>query len=281
MALEGFEAYIATGFEADGGSIEGVGYWNYGLMYFITVAELLREITRGELDLLAQPRLRDIAAYPPGMALAAPNRFINFGDSTETQTLSAGVVNRLAERTGVDDLRALLVPLGGGAQIRGRAYHGRVRQTLRLQFLFQAADHLPLRRRGGTARSPLPPLEPRDFVLPDTGVIKFAGQTDAGKTVLLVAKAGHNGGHHSHTDVGQFIVSVDGESLIPDPGRGLYSKEYFRAGRYQNIFNNSYSHSVPRIGGQLQAAGAGVWRHAPFSRHDHRARAARRIRNSP
>ena len=67
-----------------------------------TEAELLREITGGELDLLTTPRMRDIAAYAPGMVLVAPNRFINFGDATETLSISAGVVNRLAERTGVE-----------------------------------------------------------------------------------------------------------------------------------------------------------------------------------
>ncbi len=254
MALEGFEAYIATGFEADGGSIEGVGYWNYGLMYFITVAELLREMTRGELDLLAQPRLRDIAAYPPALALAAPNRFVNFGDSTETQTLSAGAVNRLAERTGVGDLRALLVPLGGAHQSEA----GHISGAHAKRFGYNFYSKLPIIFRVAAwwdCTQPAPTLEPRDIYLPDTGIIKFAGQTESGKPVLLVAKSGHNGGHHSHNDVAQFIVSVNGESLIPDPGRGLYSKDYFRQGRYQNIFNNSYGHSVPRIGGQLQAAG--------------------------
>ena len=111
LVLEGFEAYIATGFEADGGSIEGVGYWNYGLMYYVSVAELLREISGGELDLLAQPRLRDIAAYPPGMVLVAPDRFINFGDALEGQTIASGIANRLVERTGVDQLKALLAPI--------------------------------------------------------------------------------------------------------------------------------------------------------------------------
>ena len=62
MVLEGFEAYLATGFEADGGSIEGIGYWNYGLMYYVTLAELLRERTGGELDLLAAPRLGTLPA---------------------------------------------------------------------------------------------------------------------------------------------------------------------------------------------------------------------------
>jgi hypothetical protein len=255
LALEGFEAYIATGFEADGGSIEGVGYWNYGLMYYVTVAELLREITRGELDLLAHPRLRDIAAYPPGMALAAPNRFINFGDSTETQTLSAGIINRLAERTGVGDLRALLVPLGEGTHT---SEAGHVAQAHAKRFGYNFYSKLPTIFRYAAwwdCTQPIPALEQRDFILPDTGLIKLAGKTQAGKTVLLVAKAGHNDGHHSHTDVGTLIVNVAGESLLPDAGRGYYSKDYFRQARYDNIFNNSYSHSVPRLNGQLQTPG--------------------------
>ena len=52
-----------------------------------------------------------------------------------------------------------------------------------------------------------------------------------------------------------FIYNVDGDSLIPDAGRGKYSKAYFRAGRYDNVFNNSIGHNVPRIGGKLQAPG--------------------------
>jgi hypothetical protein len=262
LVLEGFEAYLATGFEADGGSIEGVGYWNYGLMYYIIVAELLRELTGGALDLLAQPRLRDIAAYPPGMALAAPNRFINFGDATETMTLSAGVVNRLAERTGVDSLRTLFVPPVGGAHA---SEAGRQAGTKRFGYNFYSK--LPVIFRYAAwwdCTQPVPPLEQRDFYLPDTGLIKLVGHTTDDKIVLLVTKSGHNDGHHSHTDVGTFIVNVDGESLIPDPGRGQYSKEYFRKARYENIFNNSYSHSVPRIGGQLQAAGPEFGGHRQF-----------------
>ncbi|MBN1681471.1 MAG: heparinase II/III family protein [Anaerolineae bacterium] len=240
LVLEGFEAYIATGFEADGGSIEGVGYWDYGLMYYITVAELLREITGGELDLLAQPRLKDIASYPVGMALAAPDRFINYGDATERQHLAVGVVNRLVERTGVDELRALFVPLDRDKR-----------------FGFNPISKLPVIMRHAAwwdETQATPDLEPHDFYLPDSGVIKFTGQTTDGRQVILSAKAGHNGGHHSHTDVATFILNVGGESLIPDAGRGLYSKQYFREQRYDNIFNNSYSHNVPRFDGALQAA---------------------------
>jgi hypothetical protein len=240
QVLEGFEAYIATGFEADGGSIEGIGYWNYGLMYYVTVAELLRERTGGKLDLLAAPRLREIARYPLAAALS-PGRYLNFGDAEEPTALSPGVVQRLAARTGVDDLRWLI----SGP----RAPEGRGVPTAKLAITLRDAAWWD-----GVAR-PFPAAARQDATLPDSGVIRLTGQTTDGRPVALATKAGHNDGHHSHADVATFILHVDGESLLCDPGRGKYSKEYFRLPRYENIFCNSFGHGVPTIGGQLQSPG--------------------------
>jgi hypothetical protein len=246
MALEGFEAYIATGFEADGGSIEGPGYWSYGMLYYVTLAELLRERSAGQIDLLAARRLQDIAHYPPGMALS-PGIFINFGDATERLALHAGIVQRLAERSGVTELRDLLVE-PGKLEGAGVSY-------AKLAIILRDAAWWDGKI------TPFPKEARQDFFLPHCGVIKMNGKTKQGKPVVLAAKAGHNDGHHSHTDVGMFVVHIGseehggGESLLCDPGRGLYSKEYFRQPRYQNIFCNSLGHSVPRIGGHLQAPG--------------------------
>ena len=238
--LEGFEAYIATGFEADGGSIEGISYWNYGLMYYVTLAELLRERTNGQLDLLAAPRMKDIARYPLVTALS-PGTYVNFGDATEELALAPGIVQRLSERTGVDDLRALLTD---PSQIEGRGV-----STAKLAIMLR-----DIAWWDGQLR-PFPATAHQDVYLPDCAVIKLVGQTTKGRPVALAAKAGHNDGHHSHTDVSHFILHVDGESLLCDPGRGLYSREYFRQPRYANVFCNSIGHSVPRIGGHLQAPG--------------------------
>ncbi|MFC1960560.1 heparinase II/III family protein [Chloroflexota bacterium] len=250
LALEGFETYIATGFEADGGSIEGVGYWNYGMLYVVIVAELLREISGGALDLLAQPRIKQIAEYPPGMALVAPNRFINYGDAKEVQSVAPGIGQRIAERTGVDQLRALIAPLT-------EDYPFGMNPIAKLPVMMRNAawwDHSAAR----------PTLEQRDFTLPECGTIKFVGQTADELPVVLSTKAGHTDGHHVHTDIATFILNVGGETFIPDSGRGKYSKEYFRQARYENIFNNSYSHNVPRIGGALQAPGPEFGGHQRF-----------------
>ncbi len=240
QVLEGFETFIATAFEADGGSIEGPGYWNYGMVYYVTLAELLRERTGGELDLLAAPRMIDIARYPLGMALSE-GLFIDFGDAVERTAFEPGILQRIAERTGVRELRQLTLPAD------------------RLEGFGVAAAKLAIVLRDcawwdGETKS-LPAAARADFFLPDCGIAKFTGRAGQQKPVVLAAKAGHNDGHHSHTDVASFIYHIDGESLICDPGRGRYNKEYFRENRYKNIFCNAIGHSVPRIGGQLQAPG--------------------------
>jgi hypothetical protein len=94
-----------------------------------------------------------------------------------------------------------------------------------------------------------------DTYLPLGGVARLTTRTPQGSPVVLAIKAGHNDENHNQNDVGSFILHVDGESLLTDPGRGLYTRQYFGPERYENIFANSYGHSVPRIGGQKQKEG--------------------------
>jgi hypothetical protein len=83
----------------------------------------------------------------------------------------------------------------------------------------------------------------------------LTARTSSGASVVLAIKAGHNDENHNQNDVGSFILHVDGETLLTDPGRGLYTRQYFGPERYENGFANSYGHSVPRIGGQMQKEG--------------------------
>jgi hypothetical protein len=238
IVLEGFEAYLATAFESDGGSLEGVGYWNYGLLYYVALAERLRERTAGQLDLFANPRLRDIARFPLAMALS-PGRFLNFGDADERIELHPGIIQRLAERTGIDGLPGLVQYTADGSG------YGAAKLAIVMRDIawWDGRTH------------PFPAQAREDWYLPACAVTKFTGHTAQGRPIILAAKAGNNDGHHLHTDIGHFVVDLDGESLLCDPGRGLYSRDYFGARRFENIFCNSFGHSVPRIGGRLQVAG--------------------------
>jgi hypothetical protein len=240
IVLEGLKAYVETGFETDGGSLEGIGYWNYGLLYYVALAELLNERTGGEIDLLAEPRVQEIARYPLAIALAL-GKYFNFADAADEDALQPGIIQRLAERTGVGDLVGLIIPYD--TKVWRGFFASKLAIVLRDLAWWDGQLH------------PFPAAARQDAYLPACALVKSSGLTSQGKPVILAAKAGYNSGHHYHLDIGHFIVSVDGENLLCDPGRGLYSQDYFREGRFENIFANSFGHSVPRIGGRLQMPG--------------------------
>ena len=78
--------------------------------------------------------------------------------------------------------------------------------------------------------------QPNDVHLPIAGVVRLAILAPDEAPVVLIAKAGHNDENHNQNDVGSFILHVNGESLLTDPGPGLYTRDYFRAARYENVF---------------------------------------------
>ena len=234
IAFSGLQTFLATAFESDGSSNEGVGYWHYGLINLIALAEMLRARSGGALDPLASPRLRQIAAYPPAMQLSG-SVFAAFSDCDETTDFNFGIIQRLAERTDVAALRNLTAkPAEPGSDWR-------IQMHLRNLLWWDGVQ------------ADAPAIS--DAVLTAPGIARLVGVTAAGAPYAVAIKAGHNEENHNQNDIGSFVLHVEGENLLTDPGRGLYSRHYFGPNRYDNIFANSYGHSVPRVGGELQAPG--------------------------
>lgn len=234
LVMRGLQAFLDTAFESDGSSNEGVGYWHYGLINLIALAEMLRARSGAALDPLASPRLRQIAAYPPAMQLSG-SVFAAFSDCDETTDFNFGIIQRLAERSGVAALRNLT------AKPAEPGIDWRIQMQIRNLLWWDGVQP------DATAIT--------DAVLSAPGIARLTGKTAAGVPYVAAIKAGHNEENHNQNDIASFVLHVDGENLLTDPGRGLYSRQYFGPNRYDNIFANSYGHSVPRIGGQLQAPG--------------------------
>jgi hypothetical protein len=234
--LDGLDTFLETAFAEDGASEEGVDYWNYGLSNVIALSEMLRRRTGGAVNLLASERMRRIAAYPARVMLS-PGRYFSYSDSREEAAFHPGLVQRLVEESGA---RELLPVLAEPAALRvGHASFGALWRAL---LWWDGA------RPGAEAIG--------DAALPSAEVVRMTGTTAGGAPVVLAAKAGHNAVSHNHNDAGTFILHVDGETLLCDPGSGKYSVRYFSEHRYENPFANSYGHSVPRIGGALQSEGS-------------------------
>jgi hypothetical protein len=234
LALAGLRVFLEAAFEPDGSSTEGVGYWHYGLMNFVALAEMLCACTNGAIDLLDSGHVRAIAAFPAKLLLSSSN-FATFSDCPDVINFNPGIIARLAERTGERSLLNLLTPPASIERPAG------LTMMLRNVLWWDGSYH-----KGGPVG---------DAYLPLGGVARLTTRTPQGSPVVLAIKAGHNDENHNQNDMGSFILHVDGESLLTDPGRGLYARQYFGPERYENIFANSYGHSVPRIGGQMQKEG--------------------------
>jgi hypothetical protein len=228
-----------SGFSADGICLEGMDYWTYGFGYFVAFAELLKDRSQGQIDLLGHPalveRLAAIAAFPAEGRLG--NRdFARFSDALDEFRYPPGVVSRLAQRLGAPQgLPASL------AETLADDTYCRWARRLR-DFLWTAP--------GNEAPGPTDPV--RWFA--DSQWLVARGRAHD-QAVGLAAKGGHNDEPHNHNDLGAFQLVVGDHAYLDDLGAGRYERDYFREGRYGYFVNSSRSHSVPLVNGQEQAAG--------------------------
>jgi hypothetical protein len=231
-ALESLKVYIKESFNEDGSTEEGILYWNYGISMFVIFSEMLRASTENKIDLLNINKMKNIAKFPSKIQLSL-NVFATFSDISETgRIFHPGIIERLSKRTNEKFLLSLIT------------------NTSKLDW-FGISNLLRyiLWWSGKTTEK----IKIDDSILPNVGITKLTKNE-----IRIITKTGNNGESHNHNDVGSFILNVSGENFITDPGAGLYSKgyhDYHNSKRYENIFTNSYGHSVPRIDNKLQSAG--------------------------
>ncbi|MGN7309037.1 hypothetical protein ACTHQ2_24145, partial [Bacillus subtilis] len=207
----------------DGGCAEGIGYWVYGFGYFVYYADMLREYSEGEMDLLNGPKIAAIAAFPLRVHLSG-GTFVNYSDSAEQQEIPSGLLSLLASRFAIKVDLPFHIPL-----FTDDPCH---RWGHLLRNVLWSSSAMVLQEAGAV------PAE-RGIILDDLGwmiakgVIESASADvtrDEPLTTAFSVKAGHNDEPHNHNDLGQFILHCGGENILCDPGAGLYTQAYFAPG---------------------------------------------------
>jgi hypothetical protein len=231
--------YLST-FDADGGSSEGPGYWSYGYGYYTIVAHLVENRTDGQVSFLSEPLteplIKKVSSYPLRTVLG-PDSFVNFSDCDSRVSLIAPHLAYLSRRLGIPDLMQL-----ANAQ---RPTSRESQLTWGLRSLFWAPDL--------DAGSTFVPAR-HDFFAGMHWMLARENPADP-DALVLAAKGGHNQEMHNQNDVGSVVVRYGGETLIPDIGRGRYTRAYFGPERYTHFVNSSLGHSVPVVNGLAQLAG--------------------------
>lgn len=225
--IPALQSYLFS-FGPDGGCVEGVDYWVYGFGYFTYFAEAWRDVT-GE-DLLAGNEA--IASFPAAVQLY-PGSFATFGDSGRDPILPPGLLARLVDRLGV---RPPVIERMPSFAEDPTARWAHLTRTLEWG-----------RELGGT-------MAPDRALLPDVGWFVERRLLE-GRMWALAVKGGYNEEPHNHLDLGSFIIAVDGEQLLCDPGAGEYTAAYFGPERYEQTHPSAAWHSVPTLEGAEQQPG--------------------------
>ncbi len=250
-------------FPEDGACLEGLGYWTYGVGFFLSFSELLSEATAGAIDPSKDEKLSRIAAFQ-AKAYLNDSLAVSFADGEGTEPFRIGLAEWIS-RAYPDAGRPPADRAGAFSDDR----HGRWCLSLRdllwsvetierpiVETALSATGetNAPSERNHGSGGG-RPYLSPRrgPSWLPEAQwLLCPAGPGDG---LAFAAKGGHNGEPHNHDDVGSFLLARGSVQFIADIGRGEYTKEYFGEGRYGVFCASSFGHSLPIIGGKGQLEG--------------------------
>ena len=228
-------AYYLEGFKEDGACMEGIGYFTYGMTYYVGFAEQLLRYSKGKINLFENEKLRRIAEFQQKMYFSG-GQTVSFSDGEKQAKFRMGLTSFLANK-----YDSVTIPEDRlAADLTSDACY---------RFMGLLRDYLwrkEIKEQGNIAND-----RSRHDVFPCAQW--SICETNSG--VGFAIKGGDNGEAHNHNDVGSFLYIYNGEQLIADLGAGEYTKEYFGTGRYEILCNSSMGHSVPNIDGKLQQVG--------------------------
>lgn len=227
--LDGF----LGGYDKDGACVEGVSYWSYGLSYYMSFGELLKNRTGGKIDLFQTEHFHNIALFLQRCRIK-DDLVINFSDCNPSMRPRIGMLHKLK-----DMFPDVHIP------------------PLQYSMRFND-DHCY--RFGGFIRDYTwfnpDNLVGENDVLSDGYYFKESQIYLSRKNdVFFGVTGGHNGRSHNHNDLGHFIYYVGNKGIFVDIGMGIYTKQYFSDGRYEVINCSAKGHSLPRINGNVQLEG--------------------------
>lgn len=250
--------YFLSGFENDGACLEGLSYWTYGMSYYTAFADLLSIRTGGKVDLLANDKVKAIAAFQ-GKCYFEGGHTVSFSDASATDTFRIGITNYMAHYFHDD---TLLPPATSAAEF-GTDACARWCQMFR-DFVWTAASGQASLNCSDISKKPVAQSATKTSasasftssgsfacILPDAKWLIFR-DADANAGAI---KGGHNDEPHNHNDIGSFFFLLHGKEVLTDLGAGEYTKDSFSDKRYTIFTNNSFSHSVPIINGNGQKTG--------------------------
>lgn len=233
--LSTVERYVEK-YHEDGGCDEGPSYWSVSPARMFLFLETFYRACDEHTEFFDNPKIRRMGEFIADLWIGK-DMFVPFADAAIHNIVPCGVVYKYAERVGSEKLRSFALRFRSENTAVPQVHSAMLCTLAELFWMPRETDSLP-EREDFTAWYP---------VL----------QATAGRhgRIFFAAKAGDNGEHHNHNDVGQFMIAVDGKPLVIDLGRSEYTRFTFSKQRYENFILNSFGHNVLSFDGCGQLPG--------------------------
>ena len=237
------QAFIDA-YPEDGGCDEGPGYWDRAAA---SMFEVLRLFPDDSSFVSSAQKIKKMAAYSYKTYIGH-DYCVNFADAHENKAVQQ-----------INIVYPFGLWLNDKTMREFGAYLGKTKQIMTQPAkLYDKSGNFPtlgrelffLRHiRYFMAEKPQEPLL-RDSWLPDLQIMTARRGNN-----FVAFKGGNNGESHNHNDVGSFLVYIDGEPLLIDPGVGEYTAKTFSKQRYEIWTMQSGYHNLPQINGVDQKDG--------------------------
>lgn len=222
-----------TAYNDDGGCNEGPGYWGGACGKFFRIANALKYISFGAIDLFKEQKLINMANFPVKMYIG-DRRFANFADSLSKVIPSYSCLYDFGKAVGNESLAALAKI---AKQINSEC------KDIDDVFAYDKVDRVDAEIQFD-----------REYFYPNLQVLTLREQKENNE-MFFAAKGGHNDESHNHNDVGSFMIYKNHKPVVIDVGTGQYTRDTFTPRRYTIWFTNSFNHNVPVIDGEGQKNG--------------------------
>jgi len=237
-AAENYSKHFLEGFTDDGYCSEGLGYWNYGFGYYVMLSETVYQATNGKVDLLQDNKVKQAAKFGANIEIIN-DVYPAFADCSINAQPSSRLMYFLSRRFGL--------ALRSWEQIDPVSASGSLYQSM--MYSFSNSASLALLSQGPSQGPGI-----RSW-FEQAGVLISRPGPNSSSRLAVALKGGHNQEHHNHNDVGSFVVVLDDEPLLLDPGGEVYTARTFSSRRYESNVLNSFGHPVPIVAGKLQQTG--------------------------
>ena len=247
---EGVEGLISH-IDQDGGWQEGRGYWNFGVSSSAKFIDMVKRMTNGRINMFNLPGIKNTPADFGLFGLTGA-----FGDGGGGPVGSAFFFNKIISET-----KNTTAKWYSQNYLESNQQQQRVQQQQSAQ-RGQQQQSAQTRVRMGSMWDLIwsDPTDDVQAVKPAEASKHFRGidwaflRKDFGNQYMQVAtKAGPNDDpHHGHLDVGTFILTWEGETIVGEWSAGSYDLFVFNEMRWEYLLARSKGHNVVLVNGEEQ-----------------------------